>query len=53
MVSLFLISPTPAARKDEMLGFVDGRGPALGDREVFVGEAVLVLPVVFLSRFGG
>lgn len=50
VLSLFLISPTPAARKDDMPDLAVGRELALEGSEVFVGEAVLALPTGFLSE---
>lgn len=53
VLSLFLISPTPAARKDDMLDLAVGRELALGGSEVFVGEAVFALLTDFLSEIVG
>jgi len=50
VLSLFLTSPTSAAREEDMLDFVVGREPALGGRAVLIGEAVLALPTGFLSE---
>jgi hypothetical protein len=49
VLSRFLTSPTPAARREDMPDFAVGREPAMGGGVVFVGEAVLALPIGFLS----
>lgn len=50
MLSLFLESPTPAARREDVLDFIVGREPALGGCADFGGESVLALPIGFLSE---
>lgn len=49
VLSRFLVSETPAARKEDVPGLVIGRELALGGRVVFVGEPMLARPIDFLS----
>ena len=52
VLSLRLTSPTPAARREDVVGFAVGRELALETREDFGGETVVALPSVFLSELG-